>query len=364
MKRNIILLVALFHIVCGYGQINKSDIIGKWIQFKMEMKDGSRSLSKFIKDSTYSDFTIYPDGLIFNSNPILKRSNNPVSYYVSGFTGKATNFDIKYTLEGNLLKTSATSGFLIEKLANDTLIICEKIDGLEEDKLTRKYYINQKRVVEREYEKVKNKKDIIANKFFTPKLNETLENEIFKITQNYYLNLDVIGTLTIFPKSNKVTTEITYSSKDKPSKIKIITDAINNSFEKWDLEGFKEFESIKIPFILSCETYDKISGVKIYYFTNNLADFKNNYNPSFSDMRKYQELFDKGVEAYDKKNFTKAADYFSKAYKINPRNLDALYNQAAAYHESGDKENACKIWKELADFGQTNGIQLYKNNCN
>jgi hypothetical protein len=313
MKRNIILLITFFYIICGYSQINKSDIIGKWIQFKTEMKDGSRSLSKFIKDSTYSDFTIYPNSLIFNSNPMLKGYGKEIGYSVSGFTGKTSNLDIKYTLEGNLLKTSATSGFSIEKIANDTLIICDKIDGLEDDKLTRNYYINEKKVVEREYEKVKNKKDIIANKFFTPKLNETLESEIFKVIQNDYLNLDLTGTLTIFPKSNKITTEINYSSKDKPSKIKLITNIINNSFEKWDLEGFKEFESIKIPFILRCVSDDKSRGVKILYFTNTLADFKLNYGPTLGEMRKYQDFFDKGVEAFDKKNFLKAADYFAKA---------------------------------------------------
>ncbi len=364
MKRNIILLITFFYIICGYSQIKKSDIIGKWIQFKTEMKDGSKIISNQNIDSIYSDVTITPSSITFNSNSISKRDKNDIGYSVSGFTGKNNNLNLNYSIEGTWLKTSASSGYSVEKITNDTLIICQKVDGLEDDKLTRNYYLSEKIVVEREYKKVKNKKDITANPFFTPKLNGTLENEIFKVIQNDYLNLDLTGTLTIFPKNNKITTEINYSSKDKPSKIKLITNIINNSFEKWDLEGFKEFESIKIPFILRCVSDDKSRGVKILYFTNTLADFKLNYGPTLGEMRKYQDFFDKGVEAFDKKNFLKAADYFAKAYETNPKKLDALYNEAAAYHENGDKENACKIWKQLSDLGQTNGIQLYKSNCN
>jgi hypothetical protein len=45
-------------------------------------------------------------------------------------------------------------------------------------------------------------------------------------------------------------------------------------------------------------------------------------------------------------------------------NIDALYNKGAVYFESGDKENACKVWKEISEIGQVNGKELYLNNCN
>ena len=212
MSKKFILLVVFLYIIEGYGQINPSDIIGTWVEYKTEMKDGSKTLSRFNKDSTYSAIAIKPDALQFNSNSILKGTNKAIGYSVSGFTGKNSNLNLKYTIEGTLLKTSATSGYYIEKIANDTLIISQKIEGLSDDKLFRNYYISEKKIVERENEKVKNKKDIIANPFFTPKLNETLENEIFKAIQNEYLNIDLSGTLTIFPKKNTISTEINYSS--------------------------------------------------------------------------------------------------------------------------------------------------------
>ncbi len=100
------------------------------------------------------------------------------------------------------------------------------------------------------------------------------------------------------------------------------------------------------------------------FFADNISEFDFVYQRKLEDMRKSGELFQKGINAYSEKKYIKAAEYFSESFKTDPENLDALYNKAAAYHEAGDIENACKTWKELVDLGQTNGIELYKNNCN
>lgn len=100
------------------------------------------------------------------------------------------------------------------------------------------------------------------------------------------------------------------------------------------------------------------------YFANDVAEFDFIYRRTLNEMAMSGKLFEKGINAYSEKKYTKAAEFFSESFKIDPENIDALYNKAASYHEAGDKENACKTWKELVDLGQTNGIELYNNNCN
>ena len=174
-------------------------------------------------------------------------------------------------------------------------------------------------------------------------------------------NFDLIGSLTIFPSKKLVTSDIDYSSTKKISKLEIITTIIDNSFNSWDLTNFEKFESIKIPFIFRSESTEIFKGIKMIFFTNNISEFDFVYRRKLEDMRKSGELFQKGINAYSEKKYIKAAEYFSESFKTDPENLDALYNKAAAYYEGGDKENACKTWKELVDLGQTNGIELYKN---
>ena len=95
------------------------------------------------------------------------------------------------------------------------MIICEKIDGLENDKLKRFYLVNDKILYAKELEKRKEDKNIIATKLFTPKLNVGIEGEIFKVLKSDMSNFDLIGSLTIFPSKKLVTSDIDYSSTKK-----------------------------------------------------------------------------------------------------------------------------------------------------
>ncbi|POS00514.1 hypothetical protein Q361_1831 [Flavobacterium croceum DSM 17960] len=348
MNVKITISITLLFVNYGIGQIKESEINGKWIKYKSEMKDGSKILPTPKSDSTFLEISIKNSKLCFNSNPIYKTNEGCIDF----------------SLKENTIKTSIESGYKIEKNTLDTLIICEKIDGLENDKLKRFYLVNDKILYAKELEKRKEDKNIIATKLFTPKLNVGIEGEIFKVLKSDMSNFDLIGSLTIFPSKKLVTSDIDYSSTKKISKLEIVTTIIDNSFNSWDLTNFEKFESIKIPFIFRSESTEIFKGIKMIFFANNISEFDFVYRRKLEDMRKSGELFQKGINAYSEKKYIKAAEYFSESFKTDPENLDALYNKAAAYYEGGDKENACKTWKELVDLGQTNGIELYKNNCN
>jgi tetratricopeptide (TPR) repeat protein len=348
MKIKATILFALLFINFCNGQITVSEINGDWILYKSEMKDGSKILPITKSDSTYFEISITNTKLSFNTHPIYKISEDWINY----------------SLKENTIITSVESGFQIEKKAIDTLIICEKINGLSDDKLIRYYLVNEKALFLKELEKRKEEKNIIATKLFTPKLNQKIENEMYKALKNDMSKINLIGSLTIFPSKKLVTSQISYSNTKKSSLIEIITNVINNSYNNWDLTNFEKFESIKIPFVFISETIEQCKIIFIIYLNNNISIFDSSYEKKLENTKKSNKLFQKGINAYSEKKYIKAAEYFSESYKMNPENLDALYNKAAAYHEAGDIENACKTWKELVDLGQTNGIELYKNNCN
>lgn len=353
MKLKITIIIKLLFVNFVIGQIKESEINGTWIEYKSEMKDGSRILPISKSEINFSKIVIRNSKFCMDSSPIFKTDESQC---------------LIFSLEEDVIKTSIKSGYHIEKSSSDTLVICQKIAGLENDKLKRSYLVDEKMLFSTELKKRKGEKNIVATKLFTPKLNVNLDDEIFIAFKNNISNIDVVGSLTIFPGKKVVTSEISYSSV-KSNKIGIITNVINNSFDKWDLTNFEEFESIKIPFIIRSEIkrYSSLTykGVRVLYFTNTISEFDYvNRSTTLDDMEKSNKLFQKGIKAYSDKNYIIAAEYFSKSYKTDPKNIDALYNKAVAYFEGGDKENACKTWKELVDLGQTNGIELYKNNCN
>lgn len=347
MKELFFIITILFFNI-NFGQTNLSEINGNWIKYKVEMKDGSKLFDRFLEDSTYLEYTINKNKLCINSNPIHKTNESCLDF----------------TLINNFIKTSQYSGFIIEKATNDSLIIVEKIDGLTNDRLKKFYFVNQEVVLSKFKKENKNKENIVASKLFTPKTTSTIELDFNKAFKNNYSNFELVGNLKIYPKQKRVKTEITFSTQKDSSRIRTVKKVIDNSFEKWNLINFNDFESIEIPFVLKSEITKRYWGIKVIFFTEDLNEFEIVYGGKSEDIRKASDYFNKGIIAYQEKKYLKAIEYFTESYKIDKKNIDALYNKGAVYFESGDKENACKVWKEISEIGQVNGKELYLNNCN
>ena len=92
------------------------------------MKDGSNLIDRFLTDSAYVKYSFTHKKVCTNGNPTHKVNQ--------------TCFD--YTLNNNFIKTSSTSGYFVESIKKDTLILCEKIDGFKNDKLKRFYFVKKK----------------------------------------------------------------------------------------------------------------------------------------------------------------------------------------------------------------------------
>ncbi|MEG1236730.1 tetratricopeptide repeat protein [Flavobacterium plurextorum] len=347
MKRTLFLSI-FFFTSFTFAQINISDLSGKWIKYKIEMKDGSKLFDRFTKDSTFLEYTINRNTLCLNSNPIHKTNQSCLDF----------------KLRNNELITSQYSKYVIERLSNDTLVMYQHIENLSDDKIKRFFFVKDEILLSKYQQKNINKKNIIASKEFTPKTSSTIELDLNKAFKNNYSNFRIAGNLTIFPKKRKIKTIINYSTKADSIRIKIIKTVIDNSIDKWNLKNFEEYDSVQLPFILDSEITKRYWGIKVIFFTNDIHEFEIAYGDNLENNRKSVDFFNKALKAYEKKDFLYAIQCFSESYKLDPKNLDALYNKATVYFESGDQNNACKTWKEISDLGQVNGKQLYSNNCN
>ncbi|WP_428229480.1 tetratricopeptide repeat protein [Flavobacterium sp.] len=346
--KNIFLIIALTFFSNNYGQIKLSEIQGYWIKNKIKMKDGSDLFDRFVEDSAYTEYRIDQNRLCINSSPIHRTNESCLDF----------------KLINNLIKTSQYAGFIIEKVNSDSLILSEKIDGLADDQLKRLYFSKQEVVLAKFKEENKNKKNIIASKLFTPKTNATIEIDLNKAFKNNYSNFELVGTFKIYPEQKKVKTAITFSTQNDSSRIRIVKKIIDHSFEKWNLKDFQGYESIEIPFVLKSEITKRSWGISVAFFTRDLTEFERIYGIKMEDIRKSSDYFNKALVAYAEKRYSDAIIYFTESYNLDYKNIDALYNKAAVYFESEDKQNACQVWLEISMLGQLNAKQLFLEHCN
>ena len=347
MKKQLFLLFS-FISFCSYSQEIKYNLNGSWIKYFSEMKDGSKLYDRFQEDSTYIKFTFKNKNLCMDYEPLSKENQNC----------------IPYTLENNLIKTSNISGFIIEKIEKDTLILSEKINGLPSSKSKRLYFLNENYIVSKKIIENNGVKNLKASKNYTPKLSSSIISPMFKAFDRNPKNLKLKANLVIFPNEKRISTTVFYSTKADSTALKTIKKTIDESFNLWDLSGFENYQSIEIPFVLKSVNSSSFKGIKIEFFTNSFLQLDIVQGGTMQDMMKSSQAFQKALDAYDAKKYSKAIEYFTDAYEYDVKNLDALYNRASSYYQAGDLENACRDWEELKNIGQVKGKELFDYYCN
>jgi len=311
------------------------------------MKDGSSLIDRFLTDSSYVKYSFKKLELCHNANP----------------THRINEVCFPFTINQNFIQTSSTSGYEIERIKNDTLIICEKIDGMENDKLKRFYFVREQKLFNEIKEKKGINKNQIANEFYTPTLKSSLMLELNKAFKNKHSNFKAKGSITIDLKNKRVNTIINYSNTSDSSKIKRVKKVINKSYKLWNLNKFKHLETLEMPFVLKDEKTRTFRGISMKFFTNSFYQLDHFHGGDTRVIQKAGEYFNKGIKFYQNKDYESSIKNFTKSYELDPKNVDALYNRAAIYYETGKLELACKDWNELSELGQKRGIELLKNNC-
>ncbi|XP_070578947.1 stress-induced-phosphoprotein 1-like [Ptychodera flava] len=72
------------------------------------------------------------------------------------------------------------------------------------------------------------------------------------------------------------------------------------------------------------------------------------------DKKKAIEFKEQGNEAYKKKDFENAIEYYNKAIELDGTNVTFLTNKAAVYFEKGDFDECIKICEKAVEVGREN----------
>lgn len=328
-----------------YAQINQEQFIGHWVKVSGRMKDGSAIIIPAHKDSNYQEITIDRSNIGRSSNSVLRVKPN-----------------LTYTLEGNFLKTSVSSGYVIKQIAKDTISICEKFEGVSDDKLTCFTLVRESKRLAKNLESVHGTVNLIASENLTPRLKSDFNPAIFNELMGKLFNYRVAGNIVLDLKSKTILAQPVDPKTDDKT-WKVIKRHIENSYNKFELENFGEFETITIQFIYETIRKGIYHGVDIKYHTHDLTVFDIPAEGPVMKIIDNSNHAQKAAEAFAAGKFVKAADLFSKAHENDPYDLDHLYNKAASLYQAGDKDGACNVWKQLNDLEQVNGKKMFETHC-
>lgn len=343
------------------AQINLDALYGDWTLMEVKMADGSKELSGLHR----RDFNTQKRWLIKKNeyseiiNPIL---NRPYIHY-------------KFELEGNNMIFNSDFFYEIVRLSYDELSIIVRMSLKKDLDKSKQLWFKRSSLISAEKALInKDSTEIIANKFYTPKLKKvykrfnsgrflTNKNDYIRDWGNYYFNCKI----NIFPSQKKILVEVLNleDSKDKNNSkyFKEHKKEIESNFDFWDLSSFEQYEKITIPLVIESINNGRDAESNYVFFTNNIYQVINSQKPVLYDKKNYQHNFDLAYNYFQKNEFSNAIKYFRAAYEAYPLEVDPLYNIVNIYFHLNEINAACETLKTLVDLEQTEGIKLYNAHC-
>ncbi|UCA59061.1 hypothetical protein KB553_18790 [Chryseobacterium rhizoplanae] len=319
-----------------------------WTQVRSSMLDGSRDLSR-------------------ESNQFLvwKFSGNKICEYIDPWAiqrKKCT--DLKF--EKNLIRISDRSGYQIEILTSDSLIVVQKVDGIAfPDKIRKIKFVKTSVLFKDFIDKSTGDSIVITSRKVTPILTKDITTEMMEtyLQKKYTHDFTVDGEIRIFPKKQiiEVIADDKNQNKDNKKSIDLFKMTLQNNYKIWDIAGFEDFEKIIIPYRFKSKSESNYCNI---VFFNRVTDKENNeFLINIKDKFSSTESFKKGVEAINNQKFDKAIELFNKAYDNDNTNIDALYNIVSISFTQNNTVTACLALKRLKDLEQTEGTKLYNEKC-
>lgn len=324
-----------------------------WVRVKFSMLDGSRDLSQV--KSRILLWSISGNTLCEYSDPIFMDMKSCVDF----------------KLDKRVMKTSEEAGYQIEKLTPDSLIVTQRVDGVNvPDKIRKIWFVNKSVFVNNFLNKVKNDSVVTANRDFTPSLKKNIISSILDIyvQKEYSHDFSLEGSILIFPKNQTIKIEIDNEGqlqKDQKS-INLFKSTLEKNYYLWDISGFEKFKKIIIPYKYFSKIkngHTEFSSTGITFFDRNYVNFVKEYTVYIKDKKLSVQYFSKGVEAINKKKFDKAIQFFNQAYEYDNTNTDALYNVVAISLAQNNTNISCSTLQKLKDLEQTEGTKLFNENC-
>ena len=324
------------------------------------MKDGSKPFQK--KESFMQNFGLRVESDFYKLdevNSLHIKSKIPMYYF----------------LRSNLLETSPESGMRIEKLTSDSLIISQKIEHMEENKLMRYYLVPLSKARNQRKALFKGKDTLVSTPILNPYFRNKLTKKEFKTSngrisfskeqkQNFQFN----GYLLLDLTEKKATAVLNNYDSNFSTEVEEITKNLTANFSDWNVAQFADFKFIKVPFSFRryFQVLESFYSYGVIYTLNSdeIPEFEVSFiNKDEQEEQTSNKYFSLGVKDYERKKYEEATLNFEKSYIANRRNLQAYYNYAALSLIIGNKIKACETYEFLKDQGQKPAEKIFLEKC-
>lgn len=326
--------------------------LGDWVVVNNTLKDGSKILAATIEDSDYKEYRIDKKKMCIAFDAVHRNSLDESSCL--GYNA----------LPNSIFRTSAYNFYTIEKVTADTLVFSQKDDKEFQDKLHRYTMVRREVLVAKEKEKYSGEAAIRASKYLSPSCDAWFENDLYKAFKRNLREFAIVGKIVFHPKLKTLETVITASQLQDAEAAATVKKLLDKSYKYWDLSEFTAYDTVELPFVLMSQDNYFYHSIRFHYFTNDIDAVRLKQGGSVFDRGLSKVAFDEGLQAITKNDFKEAIELFEYAYQLDPLNIDAIYNKAAMLYKSGDTENACLTWKEIADMGRAEAATMVKTYCN
>jgi len=346
-------LILLFFVAFSYAQQQTVSLpAGDWVVINTGLLDGSKMLEPTIEDSDYKEYRITKKELCVVFDALHRNAIGESSCIAYS------------TLPNNVIRTANFRFYTIEKATQDTLVLADKNGNATGDKLRRYTMVRRDVLTGKEKEKYKGQAVATASKYFSPTCDTWLEKDLYKVFKRNLREFAIVGKIVFHPKLNTMETVITGSHIQDAEAAASVKKILDKSYKHWNLKEFTAYDTVELPFVLMSRDNYFYHSIRFHYFTSDIDAVRLKQGGSAFDKGLAKAAFQEGLKAITINDYKEAIELFEYAYQLDPMNIDAIYNKAAMLYKSGDLENACITWKEIAALGQAEAATMCKTYCN
>jgi hypothetical protein len=327
-------------------------IIRTWVQYRVEMKDGSLLLDESIKRFTASML-------------IFKKSN--IFILILGREAQQS----KYRVSDSLLTLSGAS-YAIEKLTDHELIFTGNFPDTPDNKVIRYHYISTTETsgqyfyrqfikptirIKENLDTVYAFSEYIFPKFKTAPNNDSAFLEEFNdVYENSY---NFIEKKFNFPEKIKGNFSVSFAVNKFGNLQDIrVKESSDSSYNDALVKAVGETRKLWLP--AECDN-KKVETIFNYVFKYE-GNEENNHN---FDLDIYEITRNKANKQFEKKEYVKAIKLYTKCILMQEEDFDLepYYKRADSYFALKVNKNACLDWSYLSKKGQKKAEKLFFDNC-
>ena len=328
-------------------------IIGNWVKYRVEMKDGSQILDERINKNAASML-------------IFKKDNAGV--IISGRNAQQT----QYAISDSILVLNRTGSYLIEKLTEYELIFHGISENLPDNEIIRYHYVatteSSGQYFFRQFIKPNIKTQANGdtaynfNEYifpqFRPVLNEfsTVISDFYEVYESSYNMIEKDFNFPVKKKGNfRVTFAVSKSGTLKDVEIKESSDSTYNNAL---LQAVYKTRKRWLP---AEYEHKKVETLFNYVY---VSEGEDKVEVNFDGFL-YQNTKENANSLFNKKEYVKAIKLYTKCILMQDEDFDfePYYKRADSYFILKVNKNACLDWSYLAKKGQKRAEKLFLEHC-